>query len=630
MTLLRWLGLSPRRLLGPVAPARRRPRERGRVSLSLETLEDRTLLTTIIVNPGSSIQAAVNGASPGDTILVNPGTYTEQVTINKNLTLQGNGAGAIIQSPSTLTPDAFGLDVLLEVNNAATVSINNMTIQGPNPTINDGILVVGDATANVSESTIADIHQDNATFGDQTGFAIQVGGTGAQAVGQVGHATITDCTVTDYQKVGIIIGRNGSSGTVTGSTITGIGPTTLIAQNGIQIGPGATTATVSNNTISGNEFTGTGSGPDPTTAIQAAGILNFIDAGSITGNTVSNNDLGIANTNTGSASAGTTIGGNTVQNNRFEGILLGAGTATVSNNTIAGNNIGVAVVALAGNTSDSQGTLVSNNITNNGKGGLAFPGGGIVLLDQTGATTAARVTANFNRIVGNSAGLNNETSTSVDATNNWWGSNAGPGGAGSDTVSGPVNFSPWLVLQVTASPTSVLPGGVVTVVADLTKNSSGMDTSALGHVPNGIPVSFTTTAGTLAPTTGFTAAGQFVVQLTAPNTPGAVTVSATVDNQTSTATVTVTPLSPPSPSPSKLQEALHLFVDSAFLGFFLPFSFFGLFDPLVTNLKGQIRSNPLTGTTLGTLVFLAGFNTGLTALQQQLQPPPPPHGDCDD
>src|SRR5262245_54202462 len=95
----------------------------------LDALEDRTLPTTIIVNPGGSIQAAVTGAASGDTILVNPGTYTEQVTINKNLTLQGNGAGAIIQSPATLTTDAFGQNALVEVNSAATVNINNLTIQ---------------------------------------------------------------------------------------------------------------------------------------------------------------------------------------------------------------------------------------------------------------------------------------------------------------------------------------------------------------------------------------------------------------------------------------------------------------------------------------------------------------------
>jgi hypothetical protein len=200
-----------------------------------EVLEDRNLLTTFLVDPTpgvgnfTTIQAAVNAANPagGDTILVDPGTYTEQVTITKSLTIQGNGAGAIIQAPTTLAndPTGFNLQVLVEIDNAATVNMSNLTIQGSNPTINVGLLVVGGATANVTGTTVAHIHQNASTFGVQTGFGIQVGGTGAQAVGQVGHATITNCTVTDYQKGGIIIGRSGSSGTITGSTITGVGPT---------------------------------------------------------------------------------------------------------------------------------------------------------------------------------------------------------------------------------------------------------------------------------------------------------------------------------------------------------------------------------------------------------------------
>src|SRR5215470_9467387 len=101
----------------------------------------------------------------------------------------------------------------------------------------------------------------------------------------------------------------------------------------------------------------------------------MLGSGSVTGNMVSGNDAGIANNGTA-----TTISGNIAQNNRFEGILLGAGSATVSNNTATGNNIGVAVVAAAGDTTNAQGTILSNNITNNGNGGVGFPGGGIRLL----------------------------------------------------------------------------------------------------------------------------------------------------------------------------------------------------------------------------------------------------------
>jgi len=52
----------------------------------------------ITVDPGQSIQEAINNAEPGSTILVMNGIYKEQIVINKALTLIGNGNSTIIQN----------------------------------------------------------------------------------------------------------------------------------------------------------------------------------------------------------------------------------------------------------------------------------------------------------------------------------------------------------------------------------------------------------------------------------------------------------------------------------------------------------------------------------------------------
>lgn len=56
---------------------------------------------TVVPDDYSTIQAAVDAASSGDTVLVDGGTYREQVLIDKDLTLKGEN-GATIEALDSL------------------------------------------------------------------------------------------------------------------------------------------------------------------------------------------------------------------------------------------------------------------------------------------------------------------------------------------------------------------------------------------------------------------------------------------------------------------------------------------------------------------------------------------------
>src|SRR5207249_3215671 len=68
-----------------------------------------------------------------------------------------------------------------------------------------------------------------------------------------GH--ISGNQVFDYQKGGIIANGHGTDVIVRDNTVSGLGPVGYIAQNGIQIGFGAS-ARVQGNSVSGNSYTG--------------------------------------------------------------------------------------------------------------------------------------------------------------------------------------------------------------------------------------------------------------------------------------------------------------------------------------------------------------------------------------
>jgi Right handed beta helix region len=75
------------------------------IALSSGTAASAWASTTIVVGPGQSIQAAINAASPGDTVLIKPGVYHQSVQIRTDgITLRGSGAfsgGTVLVPPKS-------------------------------------------------------------------------------------------------------------------------------------------------------------------------------------------------------------------------------------------------------------------------------------------------------------------------------------------------------------------------------------------------------------------------------------------------------------------------------------------------------------------------------------------------
>lgn len=264
----------------------------------------------------------------------------------------------------------------------------------------------------------------------------------------------------------------------------------------------------------------------------------------------------------------------TVQNNNIKGSftfgLRGpmATNVNIINNTITGSDNGIYLDS--GNNAIISGNYISNNIVGINTQGMNYLNisKNIITNNQDRAifyNAAYFGNMSENRIIGNAAGiqivhghnlvvhfnqitdnvaygLSNEYSDSqhngiVFAQNNWWGYNdqANVQSQIINVGNGSVIFDPWLILNVTSQTSKLEKNSPTVITADLTYNNQGEDTLALygQYLPDGIPVTFTTTYGRLSPTTSNTLNGQAKTILATPKTRIA-TVSANVDNQTVT------------------------------------------------------------------------------------------------
>ncbi len=202
----------------------------------------------------------------------------------------------------------------------------------------------------------------------------------------------------------------------------------------------------------------------------------------------------------------------------------------VENSTFTGNsaNLGGAIHNEGGNLIATTSTFTGNSAD----------WGGAVL--SAGSDT---VVFNFNVFVGNNASHSSKGNAiysyhSIDAENNWWGSNGNP----SNFVNDNVDVTPWLVLKIKANPVRISKNVKSTITADLTYDSNGgYHNPADGHVPDNIPIEFTTNLGSLGSSTvtKYTLNGVAKATLTGGTTDGIANVTAKLDDQIVQTNVTI-------------------------------------------------------------------------------------------
>ena len=204
--------------------------------------------------------------------------------------------------------------------------------------------------------------------------------------------------------------------------------------------------------------------------------------------------------------------------------------AVISGFTIKGSN-------KAGIVNEGTGvTIENNNITDNGKGIVAlentetFITGNSITGNDIGVTSFSENTIlNFNRIYDNIADI--ETTTTMDASYNWWGSNTAP------KIEN-VKNSPWIYMTFNVDPSIILAGGTSQLTANFNNEYDGttlsqFDPVSMGHIPDDLLVRFTTNLGNVGSKTIDieTNNGIATATLTADEGTGSATVSAQIDQE---------------------------------------------------------------------------------------------------
>jgi len=334
----------------------------------------------------STIQAAVNAAATGALVYVCPGIYPEQITISKNLSLQGipNGTaaasvivpptGGLIQNATDPSPASANPSIAAQifVQGPATVNLSNVLIDGGNNQLSGctSPTLVGvyyqNASGTLSSLNVRNEVLDPADAGCASGLGMYFEANTATSI------TVNISTLVNFQKNGMTANGygNGSPGPVVyfwSNEIVGRGLMAGTAQNGVQIGFGAT-GKMTKNVLA--DFVSSSSA-------AATGVLVY----SSNGFNVNSNQIG--NAQVGVALVSDPIFGNADSNNvnvstitsAIDGVSVCSNTNVVKSNQInsateAGVKVDTSCTEGPAGGSSGNGNSITNNTINGGCAGI--------------------------------------------------------------------------------------------------------------------------------------------------------------------------------------------------------------------------------------------------------------------
>lgn len=531
-------------------------------------------------SPCLTIQHAVGAAANGDVVAIGAGLYSENVVVEKSLTLRGvapvaddpeqlldagalttelkgsGGAPALTLKSPVDTQPALEIaveDLRIDGNaNFGAVQIESNEAGGKvrvRSVAFDGVAIVGSPSA-INTAGFKPVHgfvlEHSAIR--CTGALNATGGVllGVADGGQNLPVAVTDNYMTECGaaiNAGDHTGFAGTTGSVAGeATISG----NTIEDNRwgcILIALAYEDLTIEDNTLSDCDL-------QPNAWDSAINLQSTPGPTSVTtrGNQISGEDanVGIIVQNvTAHGDAPNALASFAIEDNTIEGLTVGT--------TSVGVRIGPTVIQRSADNIEVS--VIGNTLIGNSRG--------FDWQTNAGNAVGENLVLRGNRFANVERGISLfGADRELDAEGNWWGCNEGPlvqaAGKtpdGCDTIgvavpaTSSVDADPWLVLSLEADPTQIGTGGKqATLRAAVESDSDGG--AANPPLPDGTPVEFATSLGLLGDASAPLLAGATTTTLTSGAAAGTATVTASLDGEDATTAVQIVAPPPPVEDPA--------------------------------------------------------------------------------